>query len=91
MLFDIETSTKRRLFYSGALEAMHIAQSFTDHSLKTSMNKTGKLPMLKELRLVKYDFQTRFEFSEDIENSFQQIEDFEAMIDEANPGLHPSK
>ena len=88
MLFDIETSTKRRLFYSGALEAMHIAQPFTGSFLKISMNKTGEITNAERVKVGKIRFfKQDFEFSEDIENSFQQIEDFEAMIDEANPGL----
>ena len=46
--------------------------------------------MLKESKVGKIRFfKQDFEFSEDIENSFEQIEDFETMIDEAN--FHPSK
>lgn len=92
MLFDIETSTKRKLFYSGALEAMHIAQPFTGSFLNISMNKTGKITNAERVKVGKIRFfRQDFEFSEDIENSFQQIEDFETMIDEADSGFSSIK
>ena len=50
------------------------------------MNKTGKITNAERVKVGKIRFfKQDFEFSEDIENSFQQIEDFETMIDEANP------
>ena len=88
LLFDLETSTKRKLFYSGALEAMHIAQPFTGSFLNISVNKTGKITNAERVKVGKIRFfKQDFEFSEDFENTFDRLKDFEAMIDEANSGL----
>ena len=71
---------------------MHIAQPFTGSFLNISMNKTGKITNAERVKVGKIRFfKQDFEFSEDIENSFEQIEDFETMIDEANSGLSSIK
>lgn len=85
ILFDIETSTKRALYYTGALEAMHIAQPFIGSFLKITMDD-GKIVIAERVEVGSLRFiNEEFGFSEELENPFQQIDEFVEIIGQTNP------
>lgn len=91
VLFDIETSTKRSLYYTGALEAMHIAQPFVGSFLNITMDD-GKIVSAERIEVGSLRFiNQEFEFVEESENPFQQIEEFSELFDQTNPEFTSTK
>lgn len=68
-LFNLETSSKRKLYYAMAPEAQHINQNFTGSFLSLEIDKNGKVSSCERIEVGEIRFVNEtFEFDQEIED-----------------------